>query len=75
MNWINNKTIIGEVNKADITDSGDETKIEKLISECRQRDANRVPLKLDSRTVILVKKKNNNEKYAEKKREEFEFYK
>lgn len=43
--------------KDDITKNGDESEIQRLLLECRKRDAHKVPYKLDSKTTILVSKK------------------
>lgn len=46
--------------------------LEEIIAECHERDKNKVGMRIDGKTTILVKPKNANERYANKWRERYE---
>lgn len=65
------KSIRRNVRKDDTTKNGDETQLEKLIRECRERDSKKVELKVDNHTTILVSKRNANRKYVDRWKERY----
>lgn len=65
------KSIRRNVKKDDTTKNGDETQIERLIRECRERDSRKVELKVDNHTTILVSKRNANKTYVDKWKERY----
>ena len=65
------KSIRRNVKKADTTKNGDETQLERLIRECRERDSKKVELKVDNHTTILVSKRNANKTYVDKWKERY----
>lgn len=59
------------IKKDDPTQNGDETQLERLIRECRERDSKKVELKVDNHTTILVSKRKASQKYVEQWKERF----
>ena len=65
------KSIRRNVRKDDTTKNGDETQLEKLIRECKERDSKKVELKVDNHTTILVSKRKASQKYIEQWKERY----
>lgn len=61
------------IKKDDPTQNGDETQLERLIRECRERDSKKVELKVDNHTTILVSKRNANRKYVDRWKERYKW--
>ena len=59
------------IKKDDPTQNGDETQLERLIRECRERDSKKVELKVDNHTTILVSKRKASQKYIEQWKERY----
>lgn len=65
------KSIRRNVKKDDTTKNGDETQLEKLIRECKERDSKKVELKVDNHTTILVSKRKASKTYVDKWKERY----
>ena len=59
------------IKKDDPTQNGDETQLERLIRECRERDSKKVELKVDNHTTILVSKRKASKAYVEQWKERY----
>lgn len=46
--------------------------LEDIIAECHERDENKVQMRVDSKTILLVKPKNANDKYLHKWNKKYE---
>ena len=67
------KSIRRNVKKDDTTKNGDETQLEKLIRECKERDSKKVELKVDNHTTILVSKRKASKAYVEQWKERYKW--